>query len=51
MYAGAVFVDGRWHGRTGNDDWKARWIEDGTKVWPKHAILRRTRSQLAGDPD
>lgn len=45
----AVFEKGRWVGRTVNDDWKAHWIEDGTRKWRKHAIMLRTAAQMRGN--
>jgi hypothetical protein len=44
-----VFKDGTWVGQTGNTDWKAPWIEDGTDKWAKHAILLRTAAQMRGN--
>ncbi|MEU6580666.1 hypothetical protein [Nocardia sp. NPDC046763] len=44
-----VFVNGAWHGRVVNDDWKCWWIEDGTEKWPKHAIMLRTAAQMRGN--
>jgi hypothetical protein len=41
-----VFKNGRWRGRVVARDFKAHWIEYGTKKWPKLAIMRRTRDYL-----
>ncbi|MFE3081777.1 hypothetical protein [Nocardia tengchongensis] len=48
FYGIAVFEKGRWVGRTVNSDWKAHFIEDGTKKWPKHAVMLRTAAQMRG---
>jgi hypothetical protein len=41
-----VFKGGRWRGRVTARDFKAHWIEYGTKRWPKLAIMRRTRDYI-----
>lgn len=43
-----VFEHGHWRGRVIARDWKAAWIEYGTRVWAKHAILTRTASHMRG---
>ncbi|MFM9261870.1 hypothetical protein ACKAMS_24855 [Rhodococcus sp. 5A-K4] len=44
----AMFKNGRWIGRVIARDYKAFWIEFGTKRWAKHAVLRRTREYVDG---
>ena len=43
-----VFEDGKFKGRVTARDYKARWIEFGTKRMPKQSVMRRSRAQLEG---
>ncbi|MEV6258079.1 hypothetical protein AB0L97_32975 [Nocardia sp. NPDC051911] len=43
-----VFKGGVWRGRVGAYDFKAHWIEYGTKKMAKFAIMRRTAGYLRG---
>ncbi|WP_063039722.1 hypothetical protein [Nocardia pseudovaccinii] len=44
----AIFVHGAWRGRVISRDWKAHWIEYGTKHMPAMHIMLRTRRYLQG---
>ena len=41
-----VLKNGRWIGRVIARDFKAHWIEYGTKKMPKQAVMRRTQAYL-----
>lgn len=43
-----LFVNGAWRGRVVARDYKAHWIEYGTRKMPKFATLRRTAGYLRG---
>jgi hypothetical protein len=43
-----VMKNGRWVGRVIARDYKAHWIEYGTKKMPKQAVMRRTEEWLKG---
>lgn len=46
-----LFIRGAWRGRVSAGDYKAHWIEYGTKHMPKQAVMRRTANHLRGTGD
>lgn len=43
-----VFEKGAWRGRVIARDYKAHWIEYGTRKMPKQAVMRRAAAHLRG---
>jgi hypothetical protein len=43
-----LFIHGAWRGRVSAGNFKAHWIEYGTKHMPKQSIMRRTAGHLRG---